>query len=106
MIEVEHGIVLRDNQDPPKEAGKAVRELKLIAMVCNICDKHYGRFNRLYLEVAQMLHKLTKKSKDDDTESNSSILSSPDACVAIEADGSSTANKRKRPPYEEGKEDD
>jgi hypothetical protein len=76
-------------------------------MVCKICDKHYGRFNRLYMEVARMLQTLKpKKSKDDDTESNSSILSNPVACVAIKADGSSTKNKRKRPTDEEGKEDD
>ena len=53
-----------------------------------------------------MLQMLPKKSKDDGTESNSSILSNPVARVAIEADGSSTTNKRKRPTYEEGKEDD
>ena len=39
-------LFFRDNQDPEKEAGKAVRELKLDAMMCNICDKPYGWFNR------------------------------------------------------------
>jgi hypothetical protein len=107
MVEVEGGIILHNSQDPAKEAGKAVRKLKRIAMVCMICDKHYGRFNRLYLEVAQMLHILKpKKSKDDDTVSNFSIFANPVACVAIKADGSSTTNKRKRPTDEEGKEDD
>jgi hypothetical protein len=110
MVQVEDNIhiVLRDNQDPAKEAGKTVQELKLIAMVCKICDTHYGRFNRLHYEVGQMLQALKPKDlEDDDAESDSSILSSPVASVAIKADGSSTSNKkRKRLTDEEGKEVD
>ena len=74
-------------------------------MVCKICDKHYGRFNRLHFEVAQMLNTLKPKtSEDDDTESDSSIIPNPVACVAIKADGSSTRNKRKRSTDEDDDE--
>jgi hypothetical protein len=89
MVQVEDkfNIVLRDNQDPAKEAGKAVRELKLVAVVCKICDTHYGRFNRLHYEVGQMLQALKPKElEDDDAESDSSIISNPVASVAIKAD--------------------
>jgi hypothetical protein len=103
MIEVEGGIVLRDNQDPAKEAGKAVRTLKLLAMVCKICDEHYGRFQRLYFKVSLILRTLKPKElEDDDAESHSSIISS----LAIKADGSTKTKKRKRPTDEEGKEGD
>ena len=91
-------IFLRDNQDPAKEAGKAVQDLKLVAMVCKICDEHYGRFHRLNFKVTQMLRTL----KPDDTESDSN----PVACVAIKADGTSEPKKRKRSTDEEGKKDD
>jgi hypothetical protein len=85
MVEVDDDNVhkfLRDNQDPEKEAGKAVRELKLVPMMCYICDKHYGRFNRLYFKVTQMLRTLKPKElEDDDTVRDSSILLNPVASV-------------------------
>jgi hypothetical protein len=77
MVDVDDNevhIFLRDNQDPEKEAGKAVRELKLDAMMCNICDKHYGWFNRMYFKISLMLRTLKPKEEleDDDAESDSS----------------------------------
>ena len=53
MLNLGDNVVLEDNQDPEKEAGKAVRELKLVPMMCKICDKHYGRFHRLYFKVSK-----------------------------------------------------
>ena len=98
---------LRDNQDPEKEAGKAVRELKLHGMVCNICDKHYGRFNRISFKVTKMLRTFEPRVLDDsDAGSDSSNLSSTVASVAIIAGGLTRTRKRKRPTAEEGKKDD
>ena len=75
--------VLEDNQNPEKEAGKAVRELKLVPMMCKICDKHYGKFHRLYFKVSLILRTLKPDNSDDGGESDSSNLSNPVASVAI-----------------------
>ena len=90
-------VVLEDNQNPEKEAGKAVRELKLVPMMCNIWDKHYGRFHRLYFKVSLIVRTLKPENSDDDGgERDSSNLSNPVASVAMKADGSTTTKKRKR----------
>ena len=89
-----------------KKAGKAVRELKLVPMMCKICDKHYGRFHRLYFKVSLILRTLKPDNSDDGGESDSSILSNPVESVAMKANGSTATKKRKRSPLEEGKKDD
>ena len=107
MLNLGDNVVLEDNQDPEKEAGKAVRELKLVPMMCKICDKHYGRFHRLYFKVSLIVRTLKPENSDDDGgESDSSNLSNPVASVAMKADGSSTTKKRKRSLLEEGKKDE
>ena len=111
MSKLGNNVVLEDNQDPEKEAGKAVLELKLVPMMCKICDKHYGRFHRLYFKVRTINRKLNPEKLEDNSddgsgESDSSNLSSTVASVAMEASGSTTAKKRKRPTAEKGKEVD
>jgi len=111
MSKLGNNVVLEDNQDPEKEAGKAVLELKLVPMMCKICDKHYGRFHRLYFKVRTINRKLNPEKLEDNSddgsgESDSSNLSSTVASVAMEAGGSTTGKKRKRPTAEKGKEVD
>ena len=107
MLNLGDNVVLEDNQDPEKEAGKAVRGLKLVPMMCKICDKHYGRFHRLYFKVSLIVSTLKPENSDDDgRESDSSNLSNPVASVAMKADGSSTTKKRKRSLLEEEKKDE
>ena len=106
MSKLGNNVVLEDNQDPEKEAGKAVRELKLVPMMCKICDKHYGRFHRLYMKVSNITRTMKPDKPDDGDESDSSNLSNPVASVAMKADGSSKTKKRKRSTAEEGKEVD
>ena len=106
MSKLGDAIVLEDNQDFEKEAGKAVRELKLVPMMCKICDKHYGRFHRLYMKVSNITRTMKPDKPDDGGESDSSNLSNPVESVAIKANGSTATKKRKRSPLEEGKKDD
>ena len=106
MLKLGDAIVLEDNQDPEKEAGKAVRELKLVPMMCKICDKHYGRFHRLYAKVSNITRTMKPDKADDGGESDSSNFSNPVESVAIKANGSTATRKRKRSPLEEGKKDD
>ena len=71
--------------------GNAVRELKLVPMMCKICDKHYGRFHRLYVKVSAITRTLKPKpdnSDDDGGESDSSNLSNHVVSVAMKANGS------------------
>jgi hypothetical protein len=97
-------IVLEDNQDPEKEAGKAVRKLKLVPLMYKICDKLYGRFHRLYFKVSTIERTLKPENSDDD--GGSSNLSNPVESVAMKANGSTATKKRKRSPLEEEKKDD
>ena len=105
MLKLGDNVVLEDNQDPEKEAGKAVRELKLFPMMCKICDKHYGRFHRLYAKVSNITQTMKPDKADDGDESDSSSFSNPVESVAIKANGSTATRKRKRSPLEEGKKD-
>ena len=76
-------------------------------MMCKICDKHYGRFHRLYVKVSLIVRTLKPENSDNDgDESDSSNLSNPVASVATKADGSSKTKKRKRSTAEEGKKVD
>jgi len=111
MLDLGDNIVLEDNQNPEKEAGKAVQKLKLVPLMCKICDKLYGRFHRLYFKVSTINRTLKPKELEDNSddgggESDSSNLSSTVASVAMEASGSTTAKKRKRPTAEKGEEVD
>ena len=107
MLDLGDNIVLEDNQNPEKEAGKAVREFKLVPMMCKICDKHYGRFHRLYFKVSTITRTMKKPDNSDDGgESDSSNLSNPVESVAMKANGSTATKKRKMSPLEEEKKDD
>ena len=105
MLNLGDTVVLENNQDPEKEAGKAVRELKLVPMMCKKCDKHYGRFHRLYAKVSNITRTMKPDKADDGDESDSSSFSNPVESVAIKANGSTATRKRKRSPLEEGKKD-
>ena len=76
-------------------------------MMCKLCDKHYGRFHRLYFKVSTITRTLKAENSDDGGgESDSSNLSNPVESVAMKANGSTATKKRKRSPLEEEKKDD
>jgi hypothetical protein len=84
---------------------EVVRKLKLIPMVCKICNKHYGRFNPLHAWVAQMAIALKPEQTENDAASDSSILLSIVQIVAFNAYGTSSKKKRERATYEAEKEE-
>ena len=91
MVQMVRGIILRPEQD-----GKVVQKLKVIPMVCKICDKHYGKFNRLHARVAAIdIAFKPKQTEESDAASDSSILPSIVQSVAIKVDERSANKKRK-----------
>ena len=74
-------------------------------MMCKICNKHYGRFHRLYVKVSDITQTMKPDKPDDGGESDSSNLSNPVESVAIKANGSTATKKRKRSQLEEEKKD-
>ena len=107
MLDLGDNIVLEDNQNPEKEAGEAVQKLKLVPLMCKICDKLYGRFHRLYFKVSTIGRTLKPENSDDGGgESEFSNLSNPVESAAMKANGSTATKKRNRSPLDEEKKDD